>query len=131
WLRMVIGGAVAGDVDRAAALGDDPVLGGREELPALCQLHEVDEVIIASDHVWQDQLLDALSQSKGARARICVVPSPYEILIGRTEHLRLHDSPLIEVIREPLAGGASAVKHAFDAGLAAVLILVSLPVMAL
>src|SRR3989449_6905389 len=39
--------------------------------------------------------------------------------------------PLIEVIREPLAGGASAVKHAFDAGLAAVLILVTLPVMAL
>src|SRR5881296_2114258 len=105
--------------------------GAREELPALCRRHAVDEVIIASDHVWQDALLDALSHSEGARARICVVPSPYEILIGRTEHLRLHDIPLIEVIREPLAGGASAVKRAFDAGLAAVLFLVTLPVMAL
>ncbi|TMB20449.1 MAG: sugar transferase [Deltaproteobacteria bacterium] len=130
WLGMDIVGAVAGDGARAAALGDVPVLGGREELPALCQRHEVDEVIIASDHVWQDQLLDALSQSEGARARICVVPSPYEILIGRTEHLRLHDIPLIEVIREP-AGGASVVKRAFDAVVAAVLFLATLPVMAL
>src|SRR5207244_9560046 len=97
----------------------------------ICPRYEVDEVIIASAHVWQDELLDALSHAEGARARICVVPSPYEILIGRTEHLRLHDIPLIEVIREPLAGGASAVKHAFDAGLAAGLILVTLPVMAL
>src|SRR5438046_2533146 len=131
WLGMDIVGAVAGDGARAAALGDVPVLGGREELPALCQRHEVDEVIIASDHVWQDQLLDALSQSEGARARICVVPSPYEILIGRTENLRLHDIPLIEVIREPLAGGASAVKRGFDAALAAVLLLAALPIMAL
>src|SRR2546427_794740 len=123
-------GAVAGDGMCPVAL-DVPVLGAREELPALCRRHGVDEVIIASDHVWQDELLDALSHSEGARARICVVPSPYEILIGRTEHLRLHDIPLIEVIREPLAGGASAVKRAFDAVLAAVLVLAALPVMAL
>jgi len=130
WLGMDIVGAVAGDGMCPVAL-DVPVLGAREELPALCRRHGVDEVIIASDHVWQDELLDALSHSEGARARICVVPSPYEILIGRTEHLRLHDIPLIEVIREPLAGGASAVKRAFDAVLAAVLFLAALPVMAL
>src|SRR5207237_2332946 len=108
-----------------------PVLGARDDLPPLCRVHDVDEVIIASDAVWQDRLVDGISRAGGMRARICVVPSPYEILIGRTEHLRLHDIPLIEVIREPLAGGASAVKHAFDAGLAAVLFLVTLPVMAL
>jgi exopolysaccharide biosynthesis polyprenyl glycosylphosphotransferase len=131
WLGMDIVGAVAGDGVRTAALGDVPVLGSREDLPALCQRHDIDEVIIASDHVWQDQLLDALSQSQGARARICVVPSPYEILIGRTEHLRLHDIPLIEVIRDPLAGGASAAKRAFDVSVASVLLLVTLPVMLL
>jgi exopolysaccharide biosynthesis polyprenyl glycosylphosphotransferase len=130
WLGMDIVGAVEGDGTRPAAL-DVPVLGTRAELPALCQGHDVDEVIIASDHVWQDELLDALSQSQGARARICVVPSPYEILIGRTENLRLHDIPLIEVIREPLAGCASAVKRAFDVLLAGVLFLVALPVLAL
>src|SRR6266436_2230207 len=50
WLGMDIVGAVAGDGMCPAAL-DVPVLGAREELPALCRRHAVDEVIIASDHV--------------------------------------------------------------------------------
>jgi exopolysaccharide biosynthesis polyprenyl glycosylphosphotransferase len=131
WLGMDIVGAVAGDGTRAAALADVPVLGVREELPALCERHRVDEVIIASDLGWQDRLLDSLSRWQGPRARICVVPSPYEILIGRPEHLRLHDIPLIEVIREPEAGGSGAAKRLFDVLLAVILIVPGLPVMLL
>jgi len=131
WLGMDIVGAVAGDGVRPTALRDVPVLGSRDELPALCREHDVDEVIIASDPVWQDRLVDSLGRAGGTRARICVVPSPYEILIGRTEHLRLHDIPLIEVIREPLAGGASAAKRVFDVSLAALLFVVGLPIMLL
>jgi exopolysaccharide biosynthesis polyprenyl glycosylphosphotransferase len=129
WLGMDVVGAVAGDNGASpASLAAVPVLGPREDLPALCQRHDVDEVIIASDIAWQDRLLDSLSRWQGPRARISVVPTPYEILIGRTGHLRLHDIPLIEVIRDPLAGGASAAKRAFDLALAAVLLVVVLPV---
>src|SRR5262249_61927073 len=97
----------------------------------LCEEHRVDEVIIASDFTWQDRLLDALSRRKGTRARICVVPSPYEILIGRPEHLRLHDIPLIEVIRDPESGGASATKRRFGLVFAIILTAITLPVMLL
>ena len=129
WLGMDIVGAVGSDGTGAGGVRGVPLLGLRDELPVLCRKHEVDEVIIASDPVWQDDLLDALARSEGTRARICVVPSPYEILIGRTEHLRLHDIPLIEVIREPVMGGANGAKRAFDAGLAAVLLVATFPVM--
>src|ERR1043166_6395411 len=108
-----------------------PVLGIRDALPTLCRQHDVDEVIIASDPVWQDRLLDAIGLTEGIRARVCVVPSPYEILIGRTEHLHLHDIPLIEVTPDPLAGSASAAKRVFDLCLAAVLGLLALPIMLL
>ena len=131
WLGMDIVGAVASDGVRAAAVHDVPLLGSRDDLAALCQRNDVDEVIIASDAAWQDHLLDALSRAEGTRARVCVVPSAYEILIGRTEHLRLHDIPLIEVIRDPLVGSASAVKRVFDVALAAVLFVVAVPVMLL
>jgi len=131
WLGMDVVGTVSSDGASQAAVGDVPVLGARDELPALCARHEVDEVIIASDLAWQDHLLDSLSRWQGPRARVCVVPSPYEILIGRTEHLRLHDIPLIEVIRDPEAGGASALKRAFDFGFAALLFVVTAPVMLL
>ncbi|HJQ85284.1 MAG TPA: sugar transferase [Candidatus Binatia bacterium] len=131
WLGMDIVGAVGGDGAVPPRLHDVPVLGMRDDLPALCRRHDVDEVIIASDAAWQDRLLDALGRSGGMRARVCVVPSPWEILIGRTEHLRLHDIPLIEVIRDPQAGGVSAAKRAFDVALASVLLVLALPVMLL
>src|SRR6185436_9284437 len=110
---------------------DVPVVGGRDELPALCESYDADEVIIVSEGAWQDRLLDALSRWPGERAQIYVVPSPYEILIGRRGHLRLHDIPLLEVMHdEPTAGGV-VVKRVFDAGLAALLLVVALPVIAL
>jgi exopolysaccharide biosynthesis polyprenyl glycosylphosphotransferase len=131
WLGMDIVGAVSGDGAGPGTLRGVPVLGVRDELPTLCREHDVDEVIIASDPVWQDRLLDAIGRTGGLRARVSIVPSPYEILIGRTEHLHLHDIPLIEVLPEPLGGGASAAKRVFDACLAALLGLVALPVMLL
>jgi exopolysaccharide biosynthesis polyprenyl glycosylphosphotransferase len=131
WLGRDILGAVAGDGTRPAALAGVPVLGGRDDLPALCRAHEVDEVIIASDTVWQDRLLESLGRVETSHARICVVPSPYEMLIGRPKHLRLHDVPLIEMIPDPASGGASAAKRVFDVVLAAVLFVLALPVMLL
>lgn len=133
WLRMEVVGAVGRDgmPPSASALQDVPVLGSREELPALCERYRVDDVIIASDLGWQDQLLDELSRWRGARARVSVVPSPYEVSIGRPGHLRLHDIPLIEVVTDPLAGAASGVKRVFDLVLAVPLFILALPLMLL
>jgi exopolysaccharide biosynthesis polyprenyl glycosylphosphotransferase len=131
WLGMDIIGTVSNDGASGPALADVPMLGARDDLPALCERYDVDEVIIASELDWQDRLLDSLSRFEGARARISVVPSPFEILIGRTEHLRLHVIPLIEVIRDPQAGGASVAKRVFDLLLGATLFVLAMPVMLL
>ena len=129
WLGMDVVGMVGSDGTRPTGLTDVPVLGVREELPVLCQRHEVDDVIIASDLGWQDRLLDDLSRWRGPRARISVVPSPYEVSIGRPGHLRLHDIPLIEVVTDPLAGAASGVKRVFDLVVGIPLFVLALPVM--
>ena len=134
WLGMDIVGAVSMNGALPVLTGgaaDVPVVGSREELPALCETYDADEVIIVSEGGWQDRLLDALSRWPGERAQIYVVPSPYEILIGRREHLRLHDIPLLEVMHdEPTAGGV-VVKRLFDTALATLLFVVALPIMAL
>ena len=129
WLGMDVVGMVGSDGTRPTGLTDVPVLGVREELPVLCQRHEVDDVIIASDLGWQDRLLDDLSRWRGPRARISVVPSPYEVSIGRPGHLRLHDIPLIEVVTDPLAGAASGMKRVFDLVVGIPLFVLALPVM--
>jgi exopolysaccharide biosynthesis polyprenyl glycosylphosphotransferase len=133
WLGLDVVGVVASNLNgtRRAALDGVPVLGRREEVPALCMQHDIDEVIIASDATWQDELLDAFSRTPRMRSRVSVVPSPFEILIGRRETLRLHDIPLIEVL-EDVPGGAGAVtKRLFDAAFAVILVVVTAPIMLL
>jgi exopolysaccharide biosynthesis polyprenyl glycosylphosphotransferase len=132
WLGMDVVGAVAMNGARPALAGaaaDVPVVGSRDELPALCETYAVDEVIIVSEGTWQDRMLDALSRWPGERAQIYVVPSPYEILIGRREHLRLHDIPLIEVLHDAPTTGGTGMKRLFDAAFAMTLLFVTAPVM--
>jgi exopolysaccharide biosynthesis polyprenyl glycosylphosphotransferase len=133
WLGLeVVGIAVSSsNGTRASALEGIPVLGRREELPLLCDRHAIDEVIIASDPSWQDELLDAFSRAPRVRARVSVVPSPFEILIGRRETLRLHDIPLIDVLEDVPGGPGSVPKRVFDVACAAVLLVLAAPVMGL
>ena len=131
WLGLDVAGSVTSDGASTPALHDTPVLGSRDELPELCQRHEIDEVIIASQDSWQDRLLDTLSRWPGTRARISVVPSPFEILIGRRETLRLHDIPLIEVLHDVPDGPQAAAKRLFDLVVALVLLLTVTPVLLL
>ena len=132
WLGLDVVGVVASNPNgtRRAALDGVPVLGRREEVPALCTQHDIDEVIIASDATWQDELLDAFSRTPRMRSRVSVVPSPFEILIGRRETLRLHDIPLIEVL-EDVPGGGAVTKRLFDTTFAVILLVVTAPIMLL
>lgn len=129
WLGMDVVGLVSNNGARPPRIEGVPIVGQREELPALCAQHDIDEVIIASDPNWQDRLLDEFSRWDGARARLYVVPTPFEMLIGRPEHLRLHDIPLIEVNRDPVGGGSSLTKRAFDMALAVVLLVLTAPIL--
>jgi exopolysaccharide biosynthesis polyprenyl glycosylphosphotransferase len=133
WLGLDIVGIAASSRNgtRPAALEGVPVLGRREDLPLLCDRHAIDEVIIASDPTWQDELLDAFSRAPGVRSRVSVVPSPFEILIGRRETLRLHDIPLIEVLEDIPGGAGSITKRLFDVVFATVLLVLAAPFMAL
>jgi FlaA1/EpsC-like NDP-sugar epimerase len=130
WLGMDVVGLVGSNGSRPPRVAGVPIVGQREEIATLCTRHDVDEVIIASDPGWQDRLLDEFSRLDGMRARLYVVPTPFEMLIGRPEHLRLHDIPLIEVNRDPVGGGSSVTKRAFDVVVAIVLLVLSSPLFA-
>lgn len=131
WLGMDVVGLVSGNAEHPLRIDGIPIVGQREQLPRLCTAHDIDEVIIASEPSWQDRLLDDFSRWDGARARLYVVPTPFEMLIGRPEHLRLHDIPLIEVNRDAVGGGSTVTKRAFDIALAVVLVVCMTPLLLL
>lgn len=112
-----------------------PWLGSLEDIPHLMREHGIEEVILLSQPTWKDSFIDSLVRSSGGwrehedRPRVLVVPSVYDILVGRVSTLRLHDVPLVEVLKDPQEDLAFLIKEALDAGIAAVLLLLSLPVL--
>ncbi len=112
-----------------------PWLGSVEDLPQLMRQHSIEEVILLSQPTWKDSFIDSLVRSSGGwrenedRPRVLVVPSVYDILVGRVSTLRLHDVPLVEVLKDPQEDLAFLIKEVVDVGIAAVLLLLSLPVL--
>ena len=102
-----------------------PILGNREDLLELVRIHNVHEVVISSANTWQDNLINQISHIDQIPTRICIIPTCYEILIGKIKHLRLYDIPLIEVIKhpQPFIG-----KRFVDFIIAMTLFLITLPI---
>ncbi len=105
-----------------------PILGSRDQLLPIVKEHGIDEVVISTAGSWQESLIDRISRSEQTQARICIIPTCYEILIGKINHLRLYDIPLIEVIKQPMPPTG---KRFGDFVLALALFLSSLPIILL
>lgn len=111
-------------------------LGHVEQLDEILQHLRVDDVILLSPTTWKDSFVDRFLRNpqNGAaarRPRVLVVPSVYDILVGRVSSLRLHDVPLVEVVKNPQEELAFLIKGIFDRLIAALLLVVSLPVLAI
>jgi exopolysaccharide biosynthesis polyprenyl glycosylphosphotransferase len=130
YLRLDVVGVVADNPRGDAEFLGVPILGRQEDLSRLVAEHDIHEVIVASDVSWRDRLVDSITRLDRSQARVSVMPSPYEILIGRRDRLRLHDIPLIEVVREPPGELSLGVKRVFDFILAAVLLVILAPLLA-
>ncbi len=101
-------------------------LGKTTDLPRLLAEHHVGEVVLLSPLSWRDQLVDQLMRA-GSRPRVSVVPSVYDILVGRVSSGKIHDVPVIEVVKNPRDDLGYLVKRISDFVIAAVLLALTLP----
>jgi exopolysaccharide biosynthesis polyprenyl glycosylphosphotransferase len=101
-IGLQVVGIVSDQVATGQFIGPYEVLGRREEIAELMRLHQVREVILTPEEAtWKDRLVDAISHFEDLQARVSIVPSIYEILIGRIRHFNIRDIPLIEVVAQP------------------------------
>ncbi len=122
--------AVASDANGATPtpfVGGLPWLGEINDLPRLLAEHDVGEILLLSPLSWRDRLVDRmLRQSR--RPRVSVVPSVYDILVGRVSSGRIHDVPVVEVVKNPRDDLAYLVKRTADFAIAAVLACLTVPI---
>ena len=113
-----------------------PWLGSSDQLGHILRDVKVDDVILLSPTTWKDSFVDRLLRTSVddralGRPRVLVVPSVYDILVGRVSSLRLHDMPLVEVVKNPRDDMAFVVKNFIDRLIAGVLLVPILPVLVL
>jgi exopolysaccharide biosynthesis polyprenyl glycosylphosphotransferase len=114
----------------AAAGGGPRWLGTLRDLARVARERRVEQLVVVPGPTGREELLDAvLRATSGLRApRVAVVPSVYELRVGRLASLRLDDVPLIEVVRDPSRRASFRVKAALDFVVASVLLALALPV---
>lgn len=110
-----------------------PWLGSSENLDRILRRVQVDDVILLSPTTWKDSFVDRLIRTPQdarelRRPRVLVVPSVYDILVGRISSLRLHDMPLVEVVKNPQEDIAFVIKGLLDRLIASGLFVLTLPI---
>ena len=141
-LRIALVGAPDDVADfRAALRANDPLgqhyavvatsaAGKDVDVAALAAGNDVDEVILVAAESWKDDFLGRLlfDGSVLARPRVAVVPTVYDLLVGRLSSLQVADVPLIEVLKDPSESLAWRAKAIVDYVLALALAVLAAPV---
>jgi exopolysaccharide biosynthesis polyprenyl glycosylphosphotransferase len=128
WSGVEIVGVVAEKAPEAAS-GEIPYLGTLDRLAGIVEAEGVDEVILTPEgSSWRDRISEQIPE--GWRADLLVWPSPFETMIGRLRFRIVGDLPLLEARTQPFRPVGAFVKRAFDLVVAAALLVVLSPVLA-
>ncbi len=105
-----------------------PVLGTQDDLVKVVEKEQVDAIIMTPTRSWQDELIEAVGRSEQTKANIFVVPSVFEMLISKMQHLQIQDIPLVEVVKNPTTGARFYTKRVIDIFFSALLLALLSPV---
>lgn len=130
--EVAIVGAIGPQPQRPARTRDADGLrwiGAIRDLARLARLHDVGELVVVPGAADGSRLLEAVLRASADidGLRVAIVPSAYELRVGRVARRRLGDVPLIEVAGSSPRRTSLGVKHALDHVLAMLLLVPALP----
>ena len=121
-LRETLGSSRGGiDYDFAGEIAPGP------ELTALLARARLDELIVADSGLGEEELLEIVDAAHRRGMSVRVAPRTTELLVERGEYVPGQGLPLFELRPPILAGADWAVKRSFDVVVAALIVVVGLP----
>lgn len=107
-------GFVDGDTENVQEIMGAPVLGGVEEIPALIEQYEIEEVIIGRPELSHQELLTIIALCERGRVGIKVFPDLFQIIATELSIGDLGGLPLLSVRDVALRGWKLTLKRAVD-----------------
>jgi exopolysaccharide biosynthesis polyprenyl glycosylphosphotransferase len=105
-----------------------PVLGKITDLGKLIDQYNITEVIIAISGVTPAELLKIINQCHDGNTRIKILPSLYEVTVGRIALQETAGIPLIELRAQPISGIHLFLKRMIDLILSLCGLIIFLPI---
>jgi exopolysaccharide biosynthesis polyprenyl glycosylphosphotransferase len=107
-------GFIDGDTEPGREIMGVPVLGGVDELPALIEEHEIQEVIIGRPDLSHQELLAIISRCERGQVGIKIFPDLFQIIATELSIGDLGGLPLLSVRDVALRGWKLTLKRAVD-----------------
>ena len=115
-----------------ATISDLPVVGRIEDLTTLIRELKIQEVIITTSKLGSERLFDSMMEiGRQQRVEFCFAPSPLDVLPQKTSIEQIGVLPMVRLFREPLSDIERFIKRVSDIVMAAISVLVLLPLWAL
>lgn len=108
-------------------IGDIPVLGDIDHLPAIIKRERVQEVIFSTDRLPYDKMLSAVANSLGSQISFKMVPTDLDVVIGKATIDYIDDIPFVDLDYRLHAQFFQSIKRSFDMVLALILMIVTSP----
>lgn len=106
-------------------------LGGIAELESVCRLHAIERLIIVSQEIEEEQLVDTIRVATGLDLRISIIPHLVEVLGPSVEIDDVEGITVLGLNPPELTPSSRMLKRAMDLGIASIALILSLPLMAL
>jgi exopolysaccharide biosynthesis polyprenyl glycosylphosphotransferase len=124
-------GFVDGDIPSSETIMGVPVLGQIEDIPALIERHEIEEVIIGRPELSHQELLAIISRCERGQVGIKIFPDLFQIIATELSIGDLGGLPLLTVRDVALRGWKLTLKRAVDLVGSAVGLVILSPVLML
>jgi exopolysaccharide biosynthesis polyprenyl glycosylphosphotransferase len=131
WAGLEPVGFLDNHISTQAEVEGYPVLGRVEEVARHVEAQEIDEVVLALPLHSYDQLLDLIAELQKLPVRVRIVPDYFKTTLFRTKVDEFAGVPMITLRQPTLDPFERQVKRAFDLVLSAILLILTLPLMAL
>jgi lipopolysaccharide/colanic/teichoic acid biosynthesis glycosyltransferase len=105
-----------------------PVLGSLSDLSTVINECKIQEVIFSTHQLSYDRILGIMSQSGKQRVNFKLVPSTFEVIIGKASIDRIDDLPLLELDYRLHQPHNQILKRGFDIAVTVLLAVMAVPV---
>jgi|NGEPerStandDraft_6_1074524.scaffolds.fasta_scaffold09565_2 exopolysaccharide biosynthesis polyprenyl glycosylphosphotransferase len=107
----------------------DDVLGGLDDLPALCQEFGVARVVVCFSRTHPERTTEMLKTLAG-EVGVSIVPRYYELITGRSHIEDLSGLPMLDIAPASLSAGSRLLKRTFDIVASTLILLAVSPMLA-